>query len=253
MKNKDYYENQHIWAEDRYTTFDENKRMTSTLNLIPKDVSSILDVGCGNGQFLKLIENSLSVNSVGLEPSQNAIEASICKSEIINATIISDKITNNSFDVVSCLEVLEHLRFEEYRVSLEKMIKVSKKYIIISVPFDEQRVQISCPYCKCNFNPSYHLRKFNLNDLKNLNKNISLISYELVAETNKIKFYNFFKKIGLITTNSFSYKHVCPQCGFKKNKTNEPSKSRNFSLVSFIKKPFYYKSPRWIVCLYEKK
>ena len=41
---------------------------------------------------------------------------------------------DNSFDLILCSEVLEHLPFDNFMVALEQMRRVSKKYVVLSLP-----------------------------------------------------------------------------------------------------------------------
>ena len=84
-----------------------------------KNAQSILDVGCGEGFTLnRLSENKIGAKLEGVEYSKAAIE-------------LGQK-TYNSFDLVLCTEVLEHL--DDPQKGLRELIRVSKKYLVISVP-----------------------------------------------------------------------------------------------------------------------
>jgi len=41
---------------------------------------------------------------------------------------------DNSFDLILCSEVLEHLPFDNFMVALEQMRRVAKKYVVLSLP-----------------------------------------------------------------------------------------------------------------------
>jgi len=98
--------------------------------------NSILDVGCGDGRFLDLIGNEEYERLVGVDLSHRAIkhaEAMNPEIEFINkdAEELSEK-----FDIVTAIEVLEHIPDEEtdkFFKTLEKRTKRNGK-IIISVP-----------------------------------------------------------------------------------------------------------------------
>ncbi len=52
---KKYYEDESFWSDGMVTDESNIKRIKSTIELIPKDVKSLLDVGCGNGVFLNAL------------------------------------------------------------------------------------------------------------------------------------------------------------------------------------------------------
>ncbi len=101
-----------------------------------KKVDSILDVGCGEGFTLnRLRENNIGRRLEGIEYSEAAIELGkrsypdilITKGDIYNLPY-KDK----EFDLVLCTEVLEHL--EDPKRALKELIRVSNKYLVLSVP-----------------------------------------------------------------------------------------------------------------------
>lgn len=98
--------------------------------------TSILDVGCGEGFSLnKLNENNIGEKLEGVDYSKEAI--SIGKKLFPNLSLKQDSIYNlpykdNTFDIVLSTEVLEHL--ENPKKALREILRVSKKYILVSVP-----------------------------------------------------------------------------------------------------------------------
>jgi 2-polyprenyl-3-methyl-5-hydroxy-6-metoxy-1,4-benzoquinol methylase len=101
-----------------------------------KTVDSILDVGCGEGFTLnRLKENGIGKRLEGIEYLQTAIDLGreMYPSILIKkGTIYNLPYKTNSFDLVLCTEVLEHL--EEPQKALKELVRVSKKYLVISVP-----------------------------------------------------------------------------------------------------------------------
>lgn len=102
----------------------------------PLSPKTILDAGCGEGFSM----NKLSINGIGekiegIEFSKEAI--SFGKKLFPNLIFREGSVYNlpyedDSFDLIICTEVLEHL--EEPAKALKEMLRVSKKYLIISVP-----------------------------------------------------------------------------------------------------------------------
>ena len=107
------------------------------LNLIKnREVESILDVGCGEGFTLhRLKEKGIGKKLEGLEYLQTAIDLGkemYPDIKITQGSIYKLPYKDNSFDLVLCTEVLEHL--EEPEKALQELVRVSKKYLAISVP-----------------------------------------------------------------------------------------------------------------------
>ena len=101
--------------------------------LLPK---TVLDAGCGEGFTLnKLMSNQIGQIIEGVEYTKEAITLGkklFPKAKIEQGSIYSLPYKNNSFDLVLCNEVLEHL--ENPQKALLEITRVSKKYIILSVP-----------------------------------------------------------------------------------------------------------------------
>jgi len=101
-----------------------------------KKVISILDVGCGEGFTLnRLKANNIEEKLEGIEYSEDAIvigKKIYPEIKITKGNIYKLPYKDNSFDLVLCTEVLEHL--ENPEEGLRELIRVSKKYLVISVP-----------------------------------------------------------------------------------------------------------------------
>jgi len=99
---------------------------------------SILDVGCGEGFTLqKLRENKIGKELVGIDFSDRAIQIGKKLHPHISlnpGTIYHIPFKADSFDLVICSEVLEHL--EDPKKALLELQRVTKKNCIISVPHE---------------------------------------------------------------------------------------------------------------------
>ena len=101
-----------------------------------KKVDSILDVGCGEGFTLnRLKEHGIGKRLEGVEYLKDAIELgkkTYPYIKIKQGDIYKLPYEDNSFDLVLCTEVLEHL--DDPQKALKELIRVSNKYLVVSVP-----------------------------------------------------------------------------------------------------------------------
>lgn len=97
---------------------------------------NIVDVGCGEGYILKFLSHQLQGNLFGLDLYPEVLQTAKenTNAGFAAASIYQTPLKNKSVDTVLCLEILEHL--EEPKRALQEMIRISKKYIILSVPWE---------------------------------------------------------------------------------------------------------------------
>ncbi len=124
---------------------------------------SILDVGCGEGFTLeRLRKEGIGKKLEGVDFLDLAIKLGRKEHPHLNlkqGTIYDLKYKDNSFDVVICSEVLEHI--DDPQKGLDEVIRVSKKYCVLSVP-NEPLFMLG------NFLRGKNLRRFG-NDIEHIN------------------------------------------------------------------------------------
>lgn len=128
-KNKDYNSNPY------------HPRFEVAIDFIKKlnNIKTILDVGVGKGHLFKKLDNQ-KYTIEGIEPSKSA-------REILNDSRIKDAyshkipLRNQSFDLVVCLDVLEHIPSHLIEPSLKEINRISKKGAIISVAYHSDLVE----------------------------------------------------------------------------------------------------------------
>lgn len=105
--------------------------------------TSILDVGSGRGVFLfPLLREFPNTNITSIEILPNRLEllntirlGGIDNLEVHNQDLTNLTFMDNSFEVVTILEVLEHIK--EVKQAIKEAIRVSKRFIVITVPSKE--------------------------------------------------------------------------------------------------------------------
>ncbi len=111
------------------------KQKVKLINSLNSENKTILDIGCGTGDFLEACKKS-EWKIAGVEPNKRARDLTIKKTENgIHPDI--EKVlenTSNKFDVITMWHVLEHVpNLQEYINSLTKLLKPNG-VLIIAVP-----------------------------------------------------------------------------------------------------------------------
>jgi len=102
-----------------------------------QEINSILEIGCGGGEILEHIHSleNLELNLVGVDIDKNIIHQAKNKYSYIDFRCEDGynlSFSDNNFDLVLVLEVLEHVK--DVQLIINEAKRVSKKYLIFSVP-----------------------------------------------------------------------------------------------------------------------
>ncbi len=102
----------------------------------PLQINSVLDVGCGEGYTLaRLQSEKIGTKFEGIDNMDDAIALAHKvhpKLEVKKGDIYELPYKSNSFDLVICTEVLEHL--DNPKKAYRELLRVSRKYVLLSVP-----------------------------------------------------------------------------------------------------------------------
>jgi SAM-dependent methyltransferase len=100
-------------------------RIAATLGeLAPQ---SLLDAGCGEGEMLRRVILPAGARTVLLDRNPES-------SAQLLGSVEALPFAARSFDVVTCLEVLEHLR--DPRPAVEELRRVARSAVVLSVPYE---------------------------------------------------------------------------------------------------------------------
>ena len=111
------------------------KQKLKLINSLNTEDKTILDIGCGTGDFLETCRNDQWSIS-GIEPNDGARSIAVNKTEYSILSSIEELLNNdlNQFDVITMWHVLEHVPdLSEYIISLKKLLK-PKGILIVAVP-----------------------------------------------------------------------------------------------------------------------
>lgn len=129
---KEYDSNNIIVKKMINNFFNKINKFIDELNVEDK----ILEVGCGAGESSERIYSMLVGQHFEISEYDKRY-VDILKSKKLPYGIIEENVyqmnrADNSFDVIFLLEVMEHL--ENVEIALQELFRVSKKYVVISVP-----------------------------------------------------------------------------------------------------------------------
>jgi SAM-dependent methyltransferase len=123
---EDSYESDTLAVEDSHWWYRGKRRIVldvvRSLPLPPHP--DILDAGSGSGR--NLVELSEFGNAVGLEPSERGVEVARARGvgEVVMGGIDAMPFDDDSFDLITCLDVLEHI--EDDRGALRELRRVAR-------------------------------------------------------------------------------------------------------------------------------
>jgi len=257
-----YYENPELWSLNRYLG-DDRFRVEYASSWLPADVHSVLDVGCGNGIFIDQLGGR--IRAFGTDRSFAALKQAsylVCQSDAKTLPFADE-----SFDAVVCMEVIEHLPQATLNSVLGELLRVARKYILISVPYRENlRLNIvKCPNCDREFHRAFHMRSFERADLVTLFDHIKVPARPKRIEgihrkpyPFALSFYLWLKRHG--RPQAFRVNTICPHCGYQLAVPEHKIKSKKndmFGLSAPIKWTVSHYWPRihrnrWWMALYCK-
>lgn len=127
---------------DKYTktNFITNKILKNFFNtvisLVPEEVKTIKEIGCGAGFSTKELHDAFPKKIIsGSDLDPKLIKEAKEKNPELNfqvESIYELPDTDNSYDLVFCMEVMEHL--ENPQKALQELKRITSKYVVISTP-----------------------------------------------------------------------------------------------------------------------
>jgi len=255
MDNKAVYEN-FDWGAFKSDSL--KGKVTKVVQTIPSSVDSILDVGCGNGLITNILGQRFDVTAI--DRSEQALK--FVETKKIKASSDSIPLENESFDMVFSSELLEHLPDDVLNGTVNEFKRLSKKYIFITVPNNENpdKLSIECTKCGYKYNSPNHLRSFSIDKLKGL-----FLEYKLVntfTYGKNVRYYNSnILKLKTRLSPSKSWipyywmpidkrKTTCPSCEHTfENPYSFNLLSTGFDMLNLVISP---KKPYWLFALFEK-
>ena len=139
----------HAWRKNAVPQMD---RLERTLALLPQGVGSLLDVGVGEGDWLRLLaarRPGCRLAALDLSPQRladlavrHADGSEIGKHE---GDVTNMPLGDGAFEVVSLLEVIEHV--PEWPRAVEEALRVASRGVLVTTPYRETIQTTVCVHC----------------------------------------------------------------------------------------------------------
>jgi len=260
MKNK--MDNASIYEKFDWSALNEThlkEKIVKIIELIPEDTKTIVDVGCGNGVITNILGEKYEV--IGVDRSEHALR--MVKTKKVKASSENIPLPDHSFDMVFSSELLEHLEDAVLQKTIQEFERLTKKYILITVPNNENpdKLLIKCPSCHYIYNSPNHLRRFKADDFIKLFPNYSLLKQFSFGKN--VRYYNTHllnikKKISPAQSWIPYYwmpenkrKTICPKCEYEfENRYRFNLFATFIDILNVLISP---KKAYWLFVLLEKK
>jgi SAM-dependent methyltransferase len=253
------YEIEDLWKPE-YISAADKERVSRLSECIPEDVRTLLDVGCGGGVFVNHLSQGPRTfdRLCGVDRSEAALQYVQCEKQRANIDTLPFK--DGEFDMATCLEVVEHLPLAVYERSLMELTRVARKYLMISVPNEQDldAALVQCPSCHTRFNPDYHMRSFDEAQLKRLFESQGFSCWQAfpIARVESMRYINTLRQWWLWKgIEAPPWYAVCPMCGWRDStgRASSPERSAGGSWKTWVKRLWPKRiSHIWIAAVYER-
>lgn len=197
------YEDLNLWIDYWY-------QQTLIKKCKPK---TVLEVGKGTGTLSAIMKHK-DYKYATLDIDKNL------KPDIVG-NVINMPVKSNSFDLACAFQVLEHLPFSKFPKALSELRRVSKKYVVISLPY-------ACFYF------SFAFQFFYAKSLDKIFRFLKIIPFEPTYINLSIPFF-FLKDKGMIKAHYWELGRM----GYPMSKIKKIIQDQGFSIMNVSDRFFY--------------
>ncbi|MFQ5792674.1 MAG: methyltransferase domain-containing protein [Nitrospinota bacterium] len=96
----------------------------------------VLDLGCGPGALMHLLhELGVCSDGVDFSPMSRELAPAEVRDRIIRGSVTEPPVADNSYDLVICREVLEHLTLLQIREAVRHIARITSRYAYVTSRF----------------------------------------------------------------------------------------------------------------------
>ncbi len=158
----------------------EIARTRDLLDIVPKNLTTVLDIGTRDGHFSQLLTAHFeSVTALDLTMPQFQFD----RVRPVQGDVTRLQFPDDSYDVVFCTEVLEHI--PALQKACSEIERVARHAVVIGVPYrqDTNLGRTTCNHCGKTNPPWGHVNTFDEHKLTSLFPKCHLIKTSFVGST----------------------------------------------------------------------
>jgi SAM-dependent methyltransferase len=227
--------------------------------LLPTRLRSALDIGTRDGHIARLLADRVDeVTALDLElPTIDDPRIRCVKGD---ATAL--EFGDNTFDLVVCAEVLEHIPTRLLESACKEMSRVSARYVLIGVPYrqDLRTDRTTCAHCGKTNPPWGHVNSFDEQRLRRLFSSCEVERVDFVGATREGT--NFLSALLMQAAGNpfgtYEQDEPCVHCGTALGKPAARglgARCLTRAAVSLrrLQQPWVRERPKWIHILFRKQ
>ena len=236
----------------------EQARVASLQSLFPSERGSAIDIGARDGYISKVLARIFGrVVALDLTMPDVVGENITC----VEGNVLDLPLEDNTFDLVLCAEVLEHIPPAQLPRACDELTRIAKGHVLIGVPYrqDTRVGQTTCRSCGKTNPPWGHVNRFTEDKLKALFPKCSAEKIDFVGTNSEATNWAAatFMTIAGNPFGTYEQDEPCVHCGavlvgpasrsfFSKVATKAGSVCRS------LQQPFIKPHPNWIHILFRK-
>lgn len=237
----------------------EQLRTADLVRLLPAGSANALDVGARDGHFSRVLtEHATHVTALDLDKPQ----ISHPQIECVKGDITELAFARDSFDLVVCTEVLEHVPPQLLERACSELARVSRGHVLVGVPYKQDiRVgRTTCLTCGAYNPPWGHINVFDEARLAALFEGLVAEQISYVGRNSAST--NFVSSVMMDLAGNpygtYEQEEPCIRCGARLSRPARRSIAQKvFSKCGFwaasLTQPFHRAHPYWIHLLLSKK